>query len=207
MKNIEIIFLAFIVFVSFGKMNAQNTKYQSLFGEKEITGQQFRFYCAFVHQHQNFFKKAFSFQELDAGVIVNQQLFIGAYYSTFVSNLEVKIENNPMFVSIAHGGLFLGSVRAESKIIHPGWLANIGYFSLNADDSKFGIFKSKNTQINKSGLILTPQLFAEINISTWMKFRTGITYSLYFFENQSIISRNDLQNVSVSFGFVFGKFN
>jgi hypothetical protein len=39
-----------------------------------------------------------------------------------------------------------------------------------------------------------------------MKFRTGLVYSFYNFEDQSIINKNDLQNISVDFGFIFGNF-
>jgi hypothetical protein len=47
--------------------------------------------------------------------------------------------------------------------------------------------------------------FAELNILRWMKFRTGLGYSFYGFKDQSSVSVSDLQNVSINFGFLFGK--
>jgi hypothetical protein len=69
------------------------------------------------------------------------------------------------------------------------------------------LFQATNPKVNLNGLVLTPQVFAETNLTRWMKFRTGISYSIYSFEDQSIIHKSDLNNVSLTFGFIFGKFN
>lgn len=91
--------------------------------------------------------------------------------------------------------------------MHTGWLINAGYFSLWASETDFQFFNPNNPQITINGLILSPEIFAECNIAKWMKFRTGLAYSFYSFEDQKTITKEDLQNISVNFGFIFGKFD
>ena len=69
------------------------------------------------------------------------------------------------------------------------------------------MFKSGTRTISLSGLVISPQAFAELNVTGWMKFRTGLAYNFYSYSDHSQVSENDLQKAFVNFGFLFGKFN
>lgn len=111
--------------------------------------------------------------------------------------------NNPTYIYIGQGGLVVGSVSDDLKILHTGWLLNIGYFSLTGDDSDFALLNPDNPSIKINGMVLSPQLYAELNINGWMKLRTGLAYNFYSFEDQSVITKHDFNNISLSFGIIF----
>ena len=75
-----------------------------------------------------------------------------------------------------------------------------------ADKTDFGLFREHNPLVQLNGLVLSPQVFAETNITGWLKLRTGLTYSFYSFEDQSLIKKTDLNNIALTFGFILGKF-
>jgi hypothetical protein len=183
--------------------------YTCLFGKNHsgIANSGLRFYGGVAHQHQNIFNKAFSFQGVEAGVIVHNSLFLGIYGSAFVSNLKVEIENNPMYILINQAGFAGGYTSNGSRLFHPGILLNIGYFSLAGDESAMPLFKIADHEISISGLVLSPQVFAELNVTKWLRLRTGLAYNFYSFGNNVTVADSDLENFSINFGFLFGKFN
>lgn len=208
MTVLKQLFVYFFLFSVLCNLNAQDRNYESIASKEDTLIKDIRIYGGLVHQHQDFFDKAFSFQGAEAGIIVNHSLLAGVFGSVFVSNLDVKAATFPhLFVNIRQGGLLVGKMNNASKAIHTGWLLNIGYFSLAGDETDFALFQSNNPKVTVNGLVLTPQVFAETNITRWMKLRTGISYSFYSFEDQYIIKKSDLNNVSLTFGFIFGKFN
>jgi hypothetical protein len=198
---------AVIGILSILKVNAQQSHYECIAVNKDTLIKDIRLYGALLHQHQDFFNKAFSFQGIETGVMINHQFLFGVYGAAFVSNLEVKPVKTSMFVNIVKAGILVGKLSNEHKVLHGGCLLNIGYFSLKADSGNFALFASYETEIKINGLVLSPQLFAELNITKWMKLRTGLAWQFYSFENQSIITKEHLQNISLDFGFIFGKFD
>jgi len=195
------------LFLFLNNIHAQRKEYEYTSDKNDTLIHDVRLYGGFVHQHQDFLNKAFSFQGIETGVILNHSLLAGAFGSLFVSNLDVKVAVYPhLFVNIKEGGLFVGSMKNDTKVLHTGWLLNMGYFSLNADNENFAIFNDQHPIIGLSGLVLSPQVFAEMNITNWMKLRTGLSYSFYSFEDQSTIKKTDLNNLSLIVGFIFGKF-
>ena len=192
----------------FCSVSAQNKKYEYITDQKDTLFHDVRIYGGLTHQHQDFFHKAFSFQGIEAGVVINHTMLAGTFGSLFVSNLDVKSTNYAhLFINIKEAGLFLGKMNNEMKLIHTGWLLNVGYFSLEGDEADFALFHSQNPLIQINGLVLSPQIFAEMNIARWMKLRTGLSYSFYSFEDQSIIKKSDMNNIALTFGFIVGKFN
>lgn len=164
------------------------------------------FYTSLVHQHQNFFQKPFSYQGIETGFSIHDKLNLGIYGASFISNLFIHRDDHPLYLFISQGGLFGGRVINTSSRFHIGGQLNIGLFSLAADPENFGLFKTKNKQIKIHGVILAQQFYGEINITGWLKLRTGVAYTFYTYEDQSKVSKKELQNTSVVFGFVFGKF-
>jgi hypothetical protein len=179
----------------------------SVITKNDTQNKEVRFYTSLLHRHQNFFGEAFSFQGIEAGAIVNPNFFLGIYGAAFASNLKVEIDQTPMFVNIWQTGLTIGQIYKKENFLHPGWLINTGYFSLVSDDSEIKLFNPVNPAIKEYGIVVSPEIYAEINVSRWMKFRTGLAYSFYAYQSQSAISKSDLQNVSINFGFSFGRFN
>ncbi len=207
MRIIKYVLLLGFSLILNGQLKAQDNKRQFLIGKNDTLVNDAGFYLGLLHRHQDFFSKAFSFQGIETAVIINHQLILGVYGSSFVSNLQTEINNSTANIFIWQTGLTIGGIRSEEKALHTGWLINAGYFSLLGDESDFKLFQPIDSDIRANGLIMAPELFAECNISRCMKFRIGLAYSFYSFEDQILITREDLQNISVNFGFVLGKFD
>jgi len=188
---------------------AQQSNYKSLFGKDKTktTATALQLYGGLQHQHQDFFNNAFSFQGVEAGILLKNSFLLGIYGSAFVSNLEVEIADNPMYMLMNQGGFSGGLVRNNSRLLHTGFLFSAGYFSLSGENNKLPLFRIADHEIAISGLVLSPQVFAELNVSSWMKFRTGLAYNFYNFGNDAMIAKSDLENFSINFGFLFGKFS
>jgi hypothetical protein len=208
MKTRNILTLILVVFVA-QMLCAQQSSYNYLFGNNKPkrTNTNLMFYGGLQHQHQDFFNNAFSFQGVEAGILLKNSILIGIYGSAFVSNLEVEIADNPMYMLINQGGFSGGMVHNNSRLLHTGFLLSVGYFSLTGDSDKLPLFRIADHEIAISGIVLSPQVFAELNVSSWMKFRTGLAYNFYNFGSDAPIAKSDLQNFSFNFGFLFGKFS
>lgn len=208
MKPRKAYIIIMIVFIA-QTLCAQQINYKYLFGKNKTktTETDLTFYGGLQHQHQDFFNKAFSLQGVEAGVLLKNSFFLGIYGSAFVSNLKVDIADNPIYILINQGGFSGGMVRNNSRLLHPGFLLSAGYFSLAGDGNKLPLFRIADHEIAISGLVLSPQVFAELNVSSWMKFRTGLAYNFYNFGSSALITKSDLENLSINFGFLFGKFS
>jgi len=189
------------------KLAAQEQIYKSAFGKNDSINAKTSYYGGFVHQHQNFFDKAFSYQGLEFGVLLKNKFITGVYAATFISDFNTEIEEKPMLVRMSQAGAMAGGIWKNQGILHAGWQLNAGYFTLNAEPSDYQANFSNNSDIFINGLVLSPQIYAELNITDWMKFRTGLAYNFYFFEDDSSVEKSDIQNFSLNFGFIFGKFN
>lgn len=170
----------------------------------DSTGSDVTLYAGLIHQHQNFFKQAFSFQGIEAGISINHKFLVAAYGSTFVSTLAVPRANGSLFVFADQYGFLIGVEQANRRRFHLGGLLTMGYFSLVGNDTDFKVFKAKNPLIKVSGFVLSPQVYIDLTLTKWMKFRPGIGYSLYKFDEQPLVSKADLQSVAFTFGFIFG---
>jgi hypothetical protein len=198
-----------ILFVTASFCNAQEKVYASIFKQQPAVTNSaaFRLYGGLSHQHQDYFNQAFSLQGVEGGIILKDKLFVGVFGSAFVSNHEIAIENNPMYILMNQAGLAGGFACNSNKILHAGFLLNIGCFSLAGNDKAMPVFKAGAHKISLSGLVLSPQAFAEVNVTGWMRFRTGLAYNFYSYGDHSQVRENDLEKASVNFGFLFGKFN
>jgi hypothetical protein len=208
MKNLKLLLLLFIPLLIANNLSSQNNNIDSLInnGKDEKSHTDIRIFGGLIHQHQNFFGKAFSFQGVETGIILNHNLIFGIYGSTFASNLGTEISNNPMYVLMSQFGLIGGIMQNDSKFFHAGFQVNIGYFSLQGDNFKMPLFNCSDHLISFNGPVLAPQVFAEMNATNWMRIRMGLAYNFYFFKNHPQVSRSDIEGISFNFGFVFGKF-
>lgn len=206
MRKINIVLLVFCLLIFYSGLKAQNGNYQSLFCKSDTIIRDVKLYGSLLHQHQNFFNKPFSFTGIEGGILLNHKLFIGVFGSTFFSNLKANIVNNSMYLSAWQAGMSIGRIYNDKNVLHSGWQIKAGYFSLTGDYSNFKISMPIDPTITIDGLILSPEFFAELNISRWMKFRTGIAYSFYNFVDHTTVKKSDLQSVSLNFGFIFSNF-
>ena len=154
------------------------------------------------HQHHNFFDKAFSFQGLEAGVMTKRNFFLGLYGSCFVTNLKTEINHKVQFTWIGQSGVNVGYIFNVRKNIHPGVQLNTGIFSLRKDEKNFGLFQSSSAELKLTGLVISPQIFGELNITDWFKIRTGLSYNFYSYKDHTVIKTSDLNHMSFTFGLV-----
>lgn len=160
-------------------------------------------YVNLYHQHHDFFGEPFSFQGIEGGIIVQENLYLGVYGAFFVSNLEAKINNDIQYIWIGQGGVNVAYVINGENRFHPGFQLNIGYFSLRFDENNFGLFETDNASFKVNGLVVSPQIFCELNVTDWFKIRIGLSYNFYSFKDNLMIKSSELNNISFTFGLLF----
>ena len=189
--------IAFMMLIITGFLHAQN----KVDPHKEKSD--IKLFGNLYHQHHNLFDKAFSFQGLEVGVIIKRNLLLGLYGSCFVTNLKTEFNNNVQFTWIGQSGINIAHIFNVRKKIHLGVQLNTGIFSLRKDEKKFGLFQSNSAEFKLTGLVISPQIFGELNMTDWFKIRTGFSYNFYIYKDHSVIKTSDLSQISFTFGLVF----
>lgn len=174
-------------------------------GKTDSVYKPIRPYLGLIHQHQNFFGKAFSYQGIELGVRIRRRVILAAYGSTFASTLAVERTKNPLFVYIGQYGLVIGSEQGTEKRVHVGGLVNMGYFSLVANEADFTLFAVEHPAIRRRGLVTTPQVYAGLTVTNRMQFRLGMGYSFYWYDELPQVAPSDVDNLALTFGFIFRK--
>jgi len=172
-------------------------------GDSSGPGNKVQLFGNLYHQHHNFFKKAFSYQGLEGGIVVQKSLYLGIYGVFFASDLKAEINNTAQQVWIGQGGINAAYIFHQKSRIHPGCQMNIGLFSMRYDKDSFGLFETGKAASKLNGLVLSPQVFGELNLADWFKIRTGLSYNFYWYKNHSEIQTSDLDHLSFTFGLVF----
>jgi len=197
MKGIRIVLVLFFVFASALCICAQEQR-DSLLSKADVKP-----FVTLYHQHHDFFGKAFSFQGIEGGVIVRRNLYLGLYGAFFASNLKAEVDGSIQYVWIGQGGVNAAYVIYSKSRFHPGCQLNMGFFSLRYDADNFGLFETDDASFKVNGLIVSPQIFGELNVTEWFKIRTGLSYNFYSFKDHLMITPSDLNHVSFTFGLVF----
>ena len=207
MKNIR--FSIIILFLSAypSILFAQQSAYRYALDPNDTLVRDARLYAGLLHQHQDFFQQAFSYQGIETGLILNKHLMLGLFGAAFVSNLSTESQSAPLYVNIWKAGLSLGNLYKSHEVLHAGWLFHVGYFSLIGNQTNMALFKSNEASVRVKGLLFSPELFAELNLTRWMKIRTGVAYGFHSFEKNAFVEKSDLQQISLNFGFLFSKFS
>ena len=197
MKGIRIILVLLLIFATIQRIYSQESK-DSLSAKTNIKP-----YVTLYHQHHDFFGKAFSFQGIEGGVIVQWNLYLGFYGAFFASNLKAEVNNVIQYAWIGQGGVNAAYVIHPEKRFHPGCQLNMGFFTLRYDADNFGLFETDNASFNLNGLIVSPQIFGELIVTEWFRIITGLSYNFYSYNDHLMIKPSDLNHISFTFGLVF----
>jgi hypothetical protein len=197
MKGIRIILVLLLVVALAPLICAQEPN------DSLVTKSNVKTFVTLYHQHHEFFGKAFSFQGIEGGVIVQRNLYLGVYGAFFASNLKTEVNNEPQYVWIGQGGVNAAYIIYHENRFHPGCQLNMGIFTLRHDADNFGLFETDNASFKLNGLIVSPQIFGELIVTEWFKIRTGLSYNLYSFKDHLTINPSDLNHLSFTFGLVF----
>jgi hypothetical protein len=197
MKDIRIILVLLLIFASELHIFAQETK-DSLLSKTNVKP-----FVTLYHQHHDFFGKAFSFQGIEGGVIVQRNLYLAFYGAFFASNLKTEADNEIKYVWIGQGGINAAYIIRENSRFRPGCQLNMGIFTLRHDAENFGLFETDNAFYELNGIIVSPQIFGELLVTEWFKIRTGFSYNFYSFNDYLMVKPSDLNHLSFTFGLVF----
>lgn len=199
MNCIRILFVSVIVLLSVSGVFAQES------ADSTATNTRLKPFVNLYHQHHDFFGKAFSFQGIEGGLIVRQNLYLGVYGAFFVSNLEAEINNETKYVWIGQGGVDIACVINSDRRFHPGCQVDVGYFSVKYDAAKFGLFETADASFKLHGVVVSPQIFGELNVTNWFKIRTGLSYNFYGYKDHSVVKTSNLNHLSFTFGLLFNR--
>lgn len=197
MKSIRILLVLLLAVASAPRLYAEEPT------DSLVTKTDVKPFVTLYHQHHDFFGKAFSFQGIEGGVIVQRNLYLGVYGAFFASNLKAEVNNEIQYVWIGQGGVNAAYIIYAKNRFHPGCQLNMGMFTLRHDAENFGLFETDNASFKINGLIVSPQIFGELIVAEWFKIRTGLSYNFYSFKDHLMIKPSDLNHVSFTFGLVF----
>jgi hypothetical protein len=197
MKDIRILIAFLIAFAIVPRICAQEVN------DSLLTKAIVKPFINLYHQHHDFFGKAFSFQGIEGGVIIQQDIYLGLYGAFFVSNLKSEVNNELQYVWIGQGGINAAYIIHPKSRFHPGCQINMGLFLLRKDADNFGLFETDKASFKLNGFVVSPQIFGELVVVDWFKIRTGLSYNFYSFKGDLMIKPSELNNVSFSFGLVF----
>lgn len=204
--KLKLLFLLCLTSAYSLQAETQNKSYEYITNPNQPSLNEVKFYERFFHQHQDFFNKAFSYQGLEARFNLNGKVIIGGFAGMFITPLSIEIDEKANFANAFKTGLTVGQFYHAEKIVHTGWTVNAGYSQIQTDETSFNTFDVPETASTYKSMLLSPELFTEAYITPWMKFKTGISFPFYNFEDQSVVQKDDLQSLSVNVGFTFGHF-
>lgn len=181
------------------------TDWESLADHKAPLVGEWHLQAEAYHRHQDFFDQVFSLQGVRTGVVLNRWLFLEGFGAAFATNLDVERAAPTSRFWMAQAGISLGAAWRENEILHPGWRLDAGWFRLKGMESDRSGFLA-DPALRLDGLVLSPQVFAEINASDWTRFQIGMGCSFYSFEPTPVVAKSDLETVFIDFVFAFGSF-
>lgn len=197
MKNNRIHLILLFIFASALSISAQEPY------DSHVMKTKLKPFFTLYHQHHDFFDKAFSFQGIEGGIRVKENLYLGVYGAFFASNLKAEVNNEIQYVWIGQGGINVAYVLHSKSKFHPGCQLNMGIFTLRHDAVNFGLFETENASSKINGLVVSPQIFGKLTVTEWFKIRTGLSYNVYSYKDHLKIKTSDLNHVSFTFGLVF----
>lgn len=197
MKYYRFYFLIMALFISQAIASTQDTN------DSNTNNRNVQMFFTLYHQHHNFFNKAFSYQGIETGVVVQNKVYFGFYGAFFASNLKTRIDNETRYVWMGQGGINTSYVFLDEKRFCPGIQLDMGYFTLRYDADKCGLSKVKDMSFKLNGLVFSPQIFGEVHLNKWFQVRTGLSYNFYEFEDHTAIKTSDLNHISFTVGLSF----
>lgn len=121
----------------------------------------------------------------------------------FASPLRIELQGKSAYLAIKQVGISVGFVNTMSRRLYIGCNFNAGLFILHAGSKRWSVLHTEQAAIKIRGFVVSPQAFSEVSFLKWMSVRIRLSYNIYRFDNQNIITRNDLQNVAFNFGIIF----
>lgn len=134
-------------------------------------------------------------------VIFNQTFYIGAYgmgLSTlhkmvYSDSSVIKKIGDRNHVSFGHGGLWIGYLNKSHKLLHWGVSSKFGVgavslYDIDFEDNDYASFA------NDVVMVFTPQLEAELNVTSWFKVNVGAGYRVVSGIDKTQYYKKDMLN-------------
>ena len=103
------------------------------------------------------------------GIIINN-IFLGGYGLASLDVEKLIIDQDVEKISLAHGGFWLGATYAPYKLLHIYGTTRIGWGALDIKDNSPSYWDLDRV------FVLTPEIGAELNITSWMHLTGTIGY-------------------------------
>jgi hypothetical protein len=155
-----------------------------------------------------------------SSLILNKHFIVGiggygkitpsTYYNEYryidkSTDLEVIVPNQKMRTGYGYAGLILGGIIHPYKAVHLSFTSLFGGGTSNEYIIKDN--GSKGTTFNSPGFfIMEPNLDMQINLSKFIRFKTGLTYRHIFANNFESLSSKELSGLGVQVGVKIGAF-
>lgn len=172
---------------------------------QDVGRQPMQWYVGLTHQHRDYFGLPFSFTGFEAGAFATPRLMVGLAGSSFLSPLEVLGGASPSYLQMQQIGLVLGLVSNKAAAFQYGMLLTSTYLSVRSSRARLSIFQQGEGVVQSGGLLLRPQVFMEVNVARWMRFRMGGSYDVPLVAGGGAVAGEDLRGFSIDFAFLFGR--
>lgn len=135
---------------------------------------------------------------------LNQNLFIGGYWTGMNSTVKVNLPNfSDARMQFKHGGFWLGYHFNPNKVIHLTAASKIGWGDLSFTQIS-GV--NYNNQRNNM-FVVEPEFGVELNVARFMKIATTASYRIVSGTTTENYDGSNLNGGAVNVTFKFGWFN
>ncbi len=134
------------------------------------------------------------------GLVINN-FFVGGYGLATLDLEDLIINGDPQVIKLAHGGFWLGATYKPYKLLHLYGTTRIGWGALDIKESTSSISELDRV------FVLTPEVGAELNITTWMHLTGTLGYRYLSGTNpDNSYSGSDFSGAIASISLRFGWF-
>lgn len=194
------------LFVAFTCVYAQtDTTYNYLFNKEQGQKNLWKPYASMTFQH--LYVKTNTMPGIELGMTLNNHFLVGIYGQGTVGNFSHMHHDTLYNIMLGEGGVVFGYVTKPNQTLHFGGTFKLGYTSLVADDEEIKIAKDFEPVAEDDGVVYHPEVFAEINVSKYMKVKLGAGYSFYLLNNENIVCNTQLDSWTLNFGIAFSNFS
>ncbi|MGK7397273.1 MAG: hypothetical protein ACNS62_22040 [Candidatus Cyclobacteriaceae bacterium M3_2C_046] len=133
-------------------------------------------------------------------LLFEKKIFVGGYGLGLIGDVVKDFEVvQDARLRYNHGGFWLGYITRPAKLVHFGFDTKLGWGAVRLE-------KQGREELYDKIFVLSPQLGAEVNLTTWFKVNIAVGYRLVSGLENQFFTNTDFSNPTFSLDFLFGWF-
>ena len=139
-------------------------------------------------------------------VLINNAFYFGGYGLGSSDDIRISTGGQDYEVSFDHGGLMMGFVVRPTGMVHLGVSSKVGWGDITYNLYDTGGFGFVGPAIRDNVFVISPQIEAEVNMTSWFKINASVGYQLTNGVNNFYYASKDFDGTTIGLSFLFGWF-